>query len=87
MFMASGYDLIVQFLGLETMAIRFLRARRIPSAATAARTRERGEISGCWERSAPPFWHMDFSILYGLGRHGKTSAHLAARCLRGPIWK
>ncbi len=41
MFMASGYDLIVEFLGLETMALSFLRAGRVPAARQAFERRRR----------------------------------------------
>ena len=41
MFMASGIDLIVQFLGLETMAISFYVLAGISSARTSVRTKAR----------------------------------------------
>ena len=44
MFMASGYDLIVQFLGLETMAISFYMLTGFPAARQRS-NEARGEVS------------------------------------------
>src|SRR5258705_13418050 len=77
MFMASGYDLIVQFLGLETMAISFyvlagfLRRDRRPNASAGNYLRL-GAVSS-------PIVAYGFSILSGLARTANPSPFVGAR--------
>ena len=67
MFMASGYDLIVQFLGLETMALSFYVL-----AGFLRRDRRSNEgavkylLLGAFSSAILAY---GFSILYGIGRH------------------
>src|SRR6202162_6361288 len=72
MFMASGYDLIVQFIGLETMALSFYvlagflrRDRR--SNESAVKYLLRGALSSAILASG-------FSILYGIGAMANLSS-------------
>ena len=76
MFMASGYDLIVQFLGLETMAISFYVL-----AGFLRRDRRSNECAvkylllGAFSSAILAY---GFSILYGLGATANLSGPLGA---------
>ena len=98
MFMASGYDLIVQFLGLETMAISFYvlagflrRDRRSNESAV------KYLLLGAFSSAILAY---GFSILYGLGATANlspfggalppllndTTALFSGNTLRSPMW-
>ena len=74
MIMASGYDLVVLFIGLETMAISFyvlagFLRRDKRSNESAVKYLLLGAFS-IWE-----FLAYGFSILYGIGRHGQPQRY------------
>ena len=86
MFMASGYDLIVQFLGLETMALSFyvltgfLRHQRRSNEGAVKYL-----LLGAFSSGLLAY---GFSLLYGIGAMADLSGPLGdCRCkCRAPIW-
>ena len=84
MFMASGYDLIVQFLGLETMAISFY-------VLTGFLRRDKRSNEGAVKylllgAFSSAILAYGFSLLYGIGAMANLELYWAAAASHGPIW-